>query len=137
VRGMTDQRAAPDAPRSESPVWIETAPSGAGRPNGPVSDAEADTVRIILDLTRSRGPMKSICPSEAARALATRAGVEAWQHFMKPVRQAAIRLARAGQIEIVRKGKPVALPLPPNDVRGVIRLRITDKHQGINVEQKE
>jgi hypothetical protein len=39
---------------------------------------------------------------------------------MGPVRQAAIRLAQAGRIEILRKGKPV----DPAGVRGVIRLRI-------------
>jgi hypothetical protein len=35
------------------------------------------------------------------------------------VRRAAVELARAGSIEILRKGKPV----PPEAMRGVIRLR--------------
>ena len=134
---MTDQRAAPDARRSDSLVRSEKAPSGAG--DDAISDAKADIVRVILDLARSRGAAKSICPSEAARALAAQAGVEAgvetWQSFMKPVRRAAIRLARAGEIEILRKGKPVALPAPTDDVRGVIRLRIAAKSQGTTVEQ--
>ena len=70
----------------------------------------------ILRLAEARGPAKSICPSEAARELAPD-----WQRWMTAVRQAAIRLALAGRIEILRKGKPT----PPADVRGVIRLRIT------------
>ena len=69
----------------------------------------------ILALTAERGPDKSICPSEVARSLQP----ANWQPLMTPVRQAAIRLVAAGQIEILRKGRPVA----PEAVRGVIRLR--------------
>ena len=39
---------------------------------------------------------------------------------MTPVRHAAIRLLEAGRIDILRKGKPVAVAA----VHGVIRLRI-------------
>ncbi len=74
----------------------------------------------ILALTAARGPDKSICPSEVARALQPEPGLEGWQSLMTPVRQAALRLARAGQIDILRKGRPVE----PEAVRGVIRLRI-------------
>ncbi|TCZ61375.1 DUF3253 domain-containing protein [Roseicella aquatilis] len=72
----------------------------------------------ILRQTAARGPERSICPSEVARALA---GGDAgpWRPLLGPVRQAAITLARAGQLEILRKGKPV----PAEEVRGVIRLR--------------
>ena len=69
----------------------------------------------ILELTAARGPEKSICPSEVARALKP----DSWQSLMAPVRQAAIRLSTAGHIDILRKGKPV----PPEAVHGVIRLR--------------
>ncbi len=71
----------------------------------------------ILDLTATRGCEKSICPSEAARLVHPEA--EGWQSLLGPVRQAAIRLSRAGRIDILRKGKPV----PPEQVHGVIRLR--------------
>ncbi len=66
-----------------------------------------------------RGADKSICPSEVARALLPGAQQDGWQSLMTPVREAAIRLARAGRIDILRKGRPV----PPEEVRGVIRLR--------------
>lgn len=68
----------------------------------------------ILRLVAARGPGRSICPSEAARALDPD-----WRRLMTATRRAAIRLALAGRIEILRKGRPVA----PEGVRGVIRLR--------------
>jgi hypothetical protein len=44
---------------------------------------------------------------------------DAWRRHLTAIRKAAIRLAVAGQIEILRKGKPA----PPVDIKGVIRLR--------------
>jgi hypothetical protein len=73
----------------------------------------------ILRQTAERGADKSICPSEVARALAPTE--EAWRRLLGPVRAAAIRLAREGRIEVLRKGKPVD---PEAEIRGVIRLRI-------------
>lgn len=73
----------------------------------------------ILALTGAQGPGKSICPSEVARAVHPGPQAEGWQAMMTPVRNAAIRLAKAGRIEILRKGRPVAM----DAVRGVIRLR--------------
>jgi hypothetical protein len=76
---------------------------------------EAEIAATIMSLVEARGADKSICPSEVARALDP-----AWQRLMTPVRRAAIGLALAGRIDILRKGKPV----DPVDVRGVIRLRL-------------
>jgi hypothetical protein len=72
---------------------------------------EAEIVRLVTE----RGGEKSICPSEVARALDPE-----WRSMMTAVRRAAMRLAAAGRIDILRKGKPV----PLEDVRGVIRLRL-------------
>lgn len=68
----------------------------------------------ILAKTTERGFEKSICPSEVARSLA-----EEWRPLMHMVRQAAVALAQAGKIEILRKGKPI----DPATIHGVIRLR--------------
>jgi hypothetical protein len=75
------------------------------------------TARIEAEILRqvaARGPEKSICPSEVARALEPE-----WRPLMHAVRQAAIRLARDGRIEILRKGRPV----DPDGFNGVVRLR--------------
>lgn len=79
----------------------------------------------ILSLCAARGPDRSICPSEVARLLKP----DGWQSMMTPVRQAAIRLVRAGAIDILRKGKPV----PIAEVRGVIRLRARMPASGTGV----
>jgi Protein of unknown function (DUF3253) len=73
----------------------------------------------ILRQTAARGPEGSICPSEVARALAGGAEADPWRPLLGRVRDAALRLAREGRIEILRKGKPVT----PEEVRGVVRLR--------------
>lgn len=86
-----------------------------------MSDVEADPVAAaILAATLERGPGKSICPSEVARALAPN-GTD-WHAHMHAVREAARHLARAGRIDILRKGKPQ----DPENFKGVIRLRIKE-----------
>ena len=85
----------------------------------PVADIEA----TILALTAQRGPAKSICPSEVARALRPD-----WQPLLGEVRRAACRLAAAGRIDILRKGHVVA----PSGIKGVIRLRTAQPPQGSN-----
>ena len=82
----------------------------------PVADAlDAALIRdTILRLVAERGLTKSICPSEAARALSPE-----WQAMLPAVRRAAASLAEASRIDILRKGKPV----DPAEMRGVIRLR--------------
>jgi hypothetical protein len=77
--------------------------------------------QAILALCQARGAGKSICPTEAARALAGNPGDDSWRSRLSPVRLAAVRLAKAGRIEILRKGKPIA----PENIHGVIRLRLT------------
>lgn len=68
----------------------------------------------ILDLLDGRGANKTICPSEAARAVR-----EDWRPLMERTRAAARRLVAAGSIVIVQKGAVV----DPSTARGPIRLR--------------
>ena len=82
-----------------------------------MTNAEALEAEILRQTTE-RGVEKSICPSEVARALSDDEAT--WRRLMGPIRAAAIRLALAGQVEVLRKGKPVD---PTADIRGVIRLR--------------
>jgi hypothetical protein len=69
----------------------------------------------ILRLLAERDPGKTICPSEAARALA---GDGDFRPYMEPVREAAAKLADEGRIKVTQKGEPVKI----GEVKGPIRL---------------
>ena len=71
----------------------------------------------IAGLVAACGPDRSISPEDAARALAAN-GAD-WHTLLPAVRRVAISMATGGQLDILRKGKPV----DPAGVRGVIRLR--------------
>ena len=73
----------------------------------------------ILDLLASSGAGKSISPSDAARALVG-SDEQQWSRLMKPLRSIAVEMAKAGEIEIRRKGKAV----DPDNFRGVYRLAL-------------
>jgi hypothetical protein len=76
--------------------------------------------RAIMETLLNRDPGKSICPSEAARNLAG-PDEKQWRLLMKPIRQVAVEMAKAGEIRILRKGKDVA---DPEGFRGVYRLAL-------------
>ena len=77
-----------------------------------VTEAE----QAILDLLAQRAEGKTICPSEAARALG---GDDGFRPLMPVVRDAARTLVAAGRIEVTQGGEPVDL----DAARGPIRLR--------------
>ena len=85
----------------------------------PMPTTDAETIDrasdAILDLLAERDPDKTICPSEAARALA---GDGDFRPYMEPVREAAGKLADAGRIEVTQKGKRIDVAA----ARGPIRL---------------
>ena len=67
----------------------------------------------------------SAAPVDIARSLgeARRKSAEkpdAWRRFINPVKQQMLYLARAGRIEIVRKGEVV----DPEDFRGLVQMRL-------------
>jgi hypothetical protein len=72
---------------------------------------------VIERLCAEAGPGKSISPVDVARHMAP----ENWRRHLAKIRVRARALAEQGRIEILRKGKPVG----PDEVRGVIRLRVT------------
>ena len=74
--------------------------------------------RAILDLLAGRDPGKTICPSDAARALG---GDDGFRPLMPLVREAAGALVAMGRIEVTQRGRPVDLAT----ARGAIRLRLT------------
>lgn len=70
----------------------------------------------IEDLLGRRSAGATICPSEAARAVA---GEQDWRALMEPARRAARRLVAAGRVEITQGGRVV----DPSTARGPIRVR--------------
>lgn len=70
----------------------------------------------ILTLARERAPAKTICPSDAARAV----GGDDWRDLMAAARDIARDLARAGDVEIMQRGEVID---PDAQWRGPIRIR--------------
>lgn len=100
---------------------MDTADDATGSPAPPLaalaaSPPDTPETRAIRVLAAQCGPGRSFAPEQAARLAAG----EGWHAALGRVRKAAIALAMAGEIEILRKGKPVALP---DGARGVLRLR--------------
>lgn len=94
-------------------------PESAG-PRGPAKTHGPAVLRaMILDLLKAAAPGKSISPADAARALAG-PDEQQWSRLMKPLRAVAVDMAKAGEIEIRRKGKVV----DPTGFRGVYRLAL-------------
>lgn len=76
---------------------------------------DGDLERAILELLEKRAASATICPSEAARAVAG----DDWRDQMDAARAAAGRLVAAGAVEITQRGEVV----DPATARGPIRIR--------------
>ena len=82
----------------------------------------------MLRLLRRRGPAKSLCPSEVARALGAKDPSEegeGWRAWMPDIRQVAGELASAGILRVTQGGKTVAIA----SARGPIRLVLSEESQ--------
>ncbi|MFN3671268.1 MAG: DUF3253 domain-containing protein [Bosea sp. (in: a-proteobacteria)] len=75
----------------------------------------------LLALAAERGPGKTFCPSEAARALGG-PHPDGWGPLMQPIRRVAVKLMKEGRLVITRKGRPV----DPDDFRGIYRLTMIE-----------
>ncbi len=71
-----------------------------------------------MALARERAPAKTICPSDAARAV----GGDQWRDLMEQARDIARDLASAGEVEIMQRGEVLD---PDAQWRGPIRVRAT------------
>lgn len=81
----------------------------------PSSGADPRLVASIRELLAARDAGKTICPSEAARAV----GGEDWRELMQPARDAAHELAGLGEVEVTQKGEVVDV----TTARGPVRIR--------------
>jgi hypothetical protein len=78
-------------------------------------DVDARLQQVILDLLAQRRPGATICPSDAARAVAP----DDWRPLMDAARDAARRLVVAGEVVVTQRGEVVDL----DGARGPIRIR--------------
>lgn len=70
----------------------------------------------VLALAGRRAPDKTICPSDAARAV----GGGSWRSLMEDARDVARSLARDGEVEVLQRGEPVD---PDEPWKGPVRIR--------------
>lgn len=87
-----------------------------------VRPVDRELEQSIRQLLGERAATATICPSEAARAVAARQGDasdDAWRALMEPARRAARRLVAAGEVEITQGGRVV----DPSTAKGPIRIR--------------
>ncbi|WP_432562924.1 DUF3253 domain-containing protein [Kineococcus sp. SYSU DK003] len=86
------------------------------RARSAASALDADLETTLRALIEQRGRSKTVCPSEAARAV----GGQDWRELMEPARAAARRLVAAGQAEITQGGRVV----DPSTAKGPVRVRL-------------
>ena len=97
-------------------------PAEAENQGPDVPNAVIESVILRLCDERSGGKSnfdKTICPSEAARAIAGPDETK-WRLLMPAIRKIAVALAGEGRLVITRKGKPVDAA----SFKGVYRLRL-------------
>ncbi|BAU30947.1 DUF2256 and DUF3253 domain-containing protein [Microcella alkaliphila] len=95
--------------------------SDACRARG-VREVDRELEASIRSLLDARAAYATICPSEAARAVAAARGLpgdEPWRELMEPARRAARRLVATGEMEITQGGRVV----DPSTAKGPIRVR--------------
>ena len=78
-------------------------------------DPDAALEQALRTLLDTRADDASVCPSEAARAVAP----EDWRPLMPAARAAAGRLAAAGEVEVTQGGEVVDV----TTARGPVRVR--------------
>ncbi|MBX3287540.1 MAG: DUF3253 domain-containing protein [Actinobacteria bacterium] len=71
----------------------------------------------ILALAGHRAPDRTICPSDAARAV----GGDSWRSLTTLARDVARELTRSGRVEVTQKGEPLD---PDAEWKGPIRIRL-------------
>lgn len=97
------------------------------------TDSPADAVSttdpvaaMILEQLAAVKPGGSLAPEDVARAVAearrkANDPPDLWRRYLSAVKQQGVHLARAGSIQVLRKGKPVE---DPARAKGVIRYRL-------------
>lgn len=78
-------------------------------------------------LLSARVHPKTICPSEAARALShselQAVDASEWRELMPTIREMLWEMRALGEVEILQKGEPIPEGVELQDVKGPIRAR--------------
>lgn len=80
-----------------------------------VRPVDRELEAAIVELLQKRKGGATMCPSEAAKAVAP----DGWRELMEPARNAARRLVADGRVVITQQGKVV----DPSTAKGPIRVR--------------
>ena len=96
---------------------------GADDPAPNPADPVATAILERLAVAKTGG---SVSPEDVARAVAegrrkANDPPDLWRRYLPAVKQQAIHLARTGEIQILRKGRPVD---DPARAKGVVRYRL-------------
>ncbi|PJJ85054.1 DUF3253 domain-containing protein [Mucilaginibacter auburnensis] len=75
----------------------------------------------IVTKATERGPEKSTCPSEVARAIFP----DNWREHMQEIRNVAIDLCKEGSIIITQKGKDVDV----TNFKGPVRIKVKRQYK--------
>ena len=116
VKALMAARRVQDRPRTQD---AKVALGERGRPWWEPRDASADRTRLaaaMRTLLAARGDGKTICPSDAARAV----GASEWRALLPLARDVARSLAAAGDLEVTQGGRAID---PSGPWRGPVRLR--------------
>lgn len=84
-----------------------------------LTETDTGLEKTILKILKSVDRGSTICPSQAARAMAAKTNGDQGRRLAEPARRAARRLAHRGVIQILQGGKPV----DPSSFKGPIRLK--------------
>ncbi|MGC1206716.1 MAG: DUF2256 and DUF3253 domain-containing protein [Ornithinimicrobium sp.] len=101
--------------------WDQVKYCSAGCRRHGITDTDRELEKSILSLLATRKRGATICPSDAAKAVAGNddSTQEQWRALMEPARRAARRLVAAREVEITQGGQVV----DPSTARGPIRIR--------------
>ena len=99
--------------------WDEVKFCSDGCRKGKVGAKGRELEAVILKLLGERGAGKTICPSEAARAVGGE-DREEWEGLMEPARAAGRRLVAEGKIVMTQGGVVV----DASTAKGAIRFRL-------------
>ena len=120
--GLPGRSCSCSQPSSSSSFWYDgnffPAPVQRCLKDKPMA-SELELEEAILATLRKAGPGKPVSPQIAAVSVAGKDEKE-WRKLMTPLKLAAKRLAVRGEIELLRRSKPV----PVEELRGLYKMRL-------------